>query len=315
MRERLVVFTYYDYLKYRKLYFKQKQNLMILKDKEEKYIVDKEHDKIFKTIFENKEEVEKFINKTLKLKNKVKQEQLEKYNSSYITRAFQSQEADIVYKVKDRNIFFLIEHQSTVDYSMPFRILMYQVEIMRSAIDITKIKTKDYKMPLVIPIVLYTGKQKWKAGEVLRNSQEIWEEGITPELSKFNLVDINNLEKEKLLAEESLVSKILVLEKTKNSKEMTEVIKEIMPKIKEEQKDLMKRMISLILIRKIGKDRVNEILEKEKGGERDMLAVLDMIDKENEMYINKREKNWKTRRKTRRQKRRKTANYHRNVEK
>ena len=284
----MVVFTYYDYLKYRTIYFKLTNNEMRLEDNNQEYQVDKEHDKIFKAIFDNKEEVVKFINKALKLKNEITEEQLEKYNSSYITRAFQSQEADIVYKIKERNVFFLIEHQSTIDYSMPFRILIYQMEIMRSAIEVSKINTKGYKMPTVIPIVLYTGKQKWNVGQTLRDSQEIWEEGISAEPSKFNLVDVNYLDQKDLLEEDSFFSKVLLLEKANNSKEIIEAVEEIMPKIKKEQRDLIKRIISLILVRKIGQEKARELVKKVKGDEEDMLAVLEMIDKENQMYIDKR---------------------------
>ena len=284
----MVIFTYSDYLKYRTIYFKLTNNEMRLEDNNQEYQVDKEHDKIFKAIFDNKEEVVKFINKALKLKNEITEEQLEKYNSSYITRAFQSQEADIVYKIKERNVFFLIEHQSTIDYSMPFRILIYQMEIMRSAIEVSKINTKGYKMPTVIPIVLYTGKQKWNVGQTLRDSQEIWEEGISAEPSKFNLVDVNYLDQKDLLEEDSFFSKVLLLEKANNSKEIIEAVEEIMPKIKKEQRDLIKRIISLILVRKIGQEKARELVKKVKGDEEDMLAVLEMIDKENQMYIDKR---------------------------
>lgn len=55
---------------------------------------------------------------------------------------------------------------------MPFRILEYEVAIMKSAIDMDKIKSKDYKLPLVISIVLYTGSEKWNAAEYLQKSQE-----------------------------------------------------------------------------------------------------------------------------------------------
>ena len=96
---------------------------------------------------------------------------------------------------------------------------------------------------------------------------------------------------------------------------MAEAIEEIMPKIKKEQKDLMRRIISLILIRKIGKEKVNEILKKEEGGKENMLAVLEMIDKENQMYINKRKRNRKRNRKKRRNKTNNKQVYCRNVKK
>ena len=41
--------------------------------------------KIFRKILSNKQEAANFINKTLKLKKPIKPEQLEKYNSNFIT--------------------------------------------------------------------------------------------------------------------------------------------------------------------------------------------------------------------------------------
>ena len=52
-------------------------------------------------VLDQKEEAVKFINKTLKLN--IKKEEIEKYNSSFISKTFQNKEADIVYKIKDKN--------------------------------------------------------------------------------------------------------------------------------------------------------------------------------------------------------------------
>ena len=77
--------------------------------------------------------LEKMHNKNSKVKpEQINVKNIEKYNSSFINKIYQNKEADIVYKLKNREIFFLIEHQSKVDYSMPKRILEYQVLIMNS---------------------------------------------------------------------------------------------------------------------------------------------------------------------------------------
>ena len=123
---------------------------------------------------------------------------MEKYTSSFVNKIFENREADIVYKYKNKNIFFLIEHQTKIDYSMPYRILEYEIEIMKSAIDIRKIKNKEYKLPLVIPIVLYTGKKKWDAKRYLEESQETLK-GVKIKAGNYNLVDINDFTKEELL--------------------------------------------------------------------------------------------------------------------
>ena len=118
-----------------------------------------EHDKIMKKILSNKKEATKFINKTVNLKNKITPESIESYNKEYITDSLEIRQADVIYKIKNNNIFFLIEHQSKVDYSIPYRILEYKTEILRYNVDKEKMKQKDYKMPLIIAIVIYTGKE------------------------------------------------------------------------------------------------------------------------------------------------------------
>ena len=153
-----------------------------------------------------------------------------------------------MYKYKNKNIFFLIEHQTKIDYSMPYRILEYETEIMKSAIDIRKVKNKEYKLPLVVPIVLYTGKKKWDAKRYLEESQETLD-GVKIKAGNYNLVDINDY-------------------------------------TKEDDEDLLKRIISILFGEKIGEKKTKELIEKINGGDEKMLAVVDMIRNENKMYIN-----------------------------
>lgn len=201
-----------------------------------------------------------------------------------MNKIFQNREADIVYKYKDKNIFFLIEHQTKIDYSMPYRILEYEMAIMRSALEIQKIKNKEYKLPLVIPIVLYTGKQKWDAKKYLEESQEELE-GIKIKAGNYNLVDINDYTKEELLQGKTLTSKMMLIEKSESTEETIEMLEKIIPNIKQEDKKLLKRIISILFGEKIGEEKTKELIEKIDGGEEKMLAVVEMIRNENQMYI------------------------------
>lgn len=153
--------TYDEYLESQK----DRLKAMVVQETEEmyKYKVDNEHDKLFKDLLSDSEEARKFINKFLELEEPIKENELKLYNSSYITTEYQSKEADIVYKKKNEDIYFLIEHQSTIDISMPYRIKNYVIEILRTAVDKSKIHQKGYEYPLVVPIVLYTGNKKWNA--------------------------------------------------------------------------------------------------------------------------------------------------------
>ena len=219
------------------------------------------------------------------IKTKLKAEEIEKYTSSFVNKIFQNREADIVYKYKNKNIFFLIEHQTKIDYTMPYRILEYEIEIMKSAIDIKKVKNKEYKLPLVIPIVLYTGKKKWDAKRYLEESQEKLD-GVKIKAGNYNLVDINDFTKEELLQEKTLISKMMLLEKSESTEESIEMLEKIIPNTKEEDKKLLKRVISILFGEKIGEEKTKELIEKIDGGEGKMLALVDMIRNENKMYIN-----------------------------
>lgn len=233
-------------------------------------------------VLDQKEEAVKFINKTLKLN--IKKEEIEKYNSSFINKLFQNKEADIVYKIKDKNIFFLIEHQSKIDYSMPFRLLEYEVAIIRSAIDKSKIKNKSYKIPLVMPIVLYTGKQKWNANKYLEKSQEKIQ-GLNIKIGNYSLVDINNYTEKELLEDNTFISKMMLIEKSKNTEEIAKTLEKIINKTHKEDKELLKSIIEIFLEEKIGIQKSTELIRKLESESDSMLAIVDMIRKENQMYI------------------------------
>jgi predicted transposase/invertase (TIGR01784 family) len=167
---------------------------------------------------------------------------------------------------------------------MPFRLLEYEVAIIRSAIDKSKIKNKSYKIPLVMPIVLYTGKQKWNANKYLERSQEKIQ-GLNIKIGNYSLVDINNYTEKELLEDNTFISKMMLIEKSKNTEEIAETLEKIISKTQKEDKELLRRIIEIILEEKIGITKSKELIKKLEKGSDSMLAVVDMIRKENQMYI------------------------------
>lgn len=256
----------------------------MLSDQEEEYFnTNNKHDKIFRTLLDKKEDAAEMINKAIK--TQLKAQDIEKYNSSFVNKIFQNREADVVYKLKNRNIFFLIEHQTKIDYSMPYRILEYEVAIIENAIDLSKIKNKGYKIPLVIPIVLYTGNKKWNARKYLKECQEEFK-GIKVSLGNYNLIDINDFTKEELLNDKTFISKMMLIEKGKDTNEIIEILNKVIKSTKDENKEMLKRIIFIALEEKLGYKETMEVIDKIDGGEEEMLAIVDTIRKENQMYIN-----------------------------
>ena len=241
--------------------------------------INNEHDKIFRTVLDKKTDVSKFLNKFLGLN--IKTEELEKYNSSYIDPKFKNKEADIVYRIKDKNIFLLIEHQTKIDKKMPIRLLEYSAAIIESAIGDTKYKPK----PRVIPIVLYTGKTKWKIENETIEKQQFFKEVKLID-GDFNLIDINDFSKKELLEDDIFITKMMLVEKCKDEIEMVQALEKIENKIKEEDKSTFRRIVKEIWSLRIGTENANKILEKIEEGSGNMMAVMEMLLAENEKYIN-----------------------------
>ncbi|UZQ52748.1 Rpn family recombination-promoting nuclease/putative transposase [Clostridium kluyveri] len=102
--------------------------------------------------------------------NLIKSEDLILVDKSYVLEDFSEEESDIVYRVNiegEEIIFYiLLEFQSRVDYRMPMRLLFYMVEIWREILKNTSKNDrskKDFKLPSIIPMVLYNGKNTWTA--------------------------------------------------------------------------------------------------------------------------------------------------------
>ena len=249
--------------------------------------IDKEHDKIIKRVFEKKKEAARFISKVLGIK--IKGKDLIAVKNSFVTTELKYREADIVYKIKGMNVVILIEHQTRVDYRMSYRILNYQVEIMR-ANEIENPKKED-KECLVIPIVLYTGKEKWTAKRYIREIQEkILGKGKIekPELGTlgyYELVDIKDFTEKELLEDNGILSKILLLEKVRNTESLIKAVFEINKKIAKEtdnEKTIVHDAMKIILIRKLGEKGTDLLMEKiVKEGSDYMLAAEQMVIDEN----------------------------------
>ena len=241
--------------------------------------INNEHDKIFRTVLDKKTDVSKFLNKFLGLN--IKTEELEKYNSSYIDPKFKNKEADIVYRIKDKNIFLLIEHQTKIDKKMPIRLHEYSTEIMASAMEENKYKS----IPSVIPIVLYTGKTKWKIENETIEKQQFFKEVKLID-GEFNLIDINDFSKKELLEDDIFITKMMLVEKCKDEIEMVQALEKIENKIKEEDKSTFRRIVKEIWSLRIGTENASKILEKIEEGSGNMMAVMEMLLAENEKYIN-----------------------------
>ena len=300
-------FTYMDYLFYVEL-ISSNINYGYLSDVSEKYILNNSkklhsHDHIFKKILSDKKEAVDFINEMLKLKDTqdfLYEDDIEEYNREFIKYNFDSMQSDVIYKVKNRQVFFLIEHQSTIDYAIPYRILKYNIAIMESAINRAKVRHKNYKFPLIFSFVIYTGDKKWDAANYILERQEKFGNYEINQFANFQVVDVNQYSVENLLNSNSVLSIAMLVEKIKD---IDDFLQKIMQNdINSRQKDFLIQIIKYILRNRNDKDNVKvneklkrclEKLEKREGGKSMFVEVfnnwLDEME-EKEEYFEERKK-------------------------
>jgi len=254
---------------------------IVTKEKIKQKTGDKKHDKIFKDILQNKEEIAQFIKQFVNYEVKV--EELEIYNPNYITKKFEYKNADIVYKVKDKQLYFLIEHQTKVDYSMAYRIFNYCLEIMRSVIENKEINSLTFRYPRIVPIVLYTGNQKWSSSKSFAEIQEGKSKSETDRIDvKYELIDVNEYNIDTLLAEKSMLAYAMILEKCKNNEEIIAHLSKIRKSIKnDKQLQQLKRIIGYLYGSK-DEITINEMVKilNESESENDMSSIIEKIRRE-----------------------------------
>ena len=94
-------------------------------------------------------------------------------NRSFVSDTLRELESDMVFSVPFRDtsetndllIYILIEHQSTIDPMMAFRLLYYMCQIwdgQRRELEASDMPKSEWRLRPILPIVFYTGTQRWQ---------------------------------------------------------------------------------------------------------------------------------------------------------
>lgn len=235
--------------------------------------IDKKHDKIFRNVLSRKNEVAKFLNQFLNLQERIQEEDIIAYPTDFVTKRYETRQSDIIYKLKDKPVYFLIEHQSTIDKEMALRIWEYVGEIIRKEKMRTNLLKKDVIYPIVIPIVIYTGSQKWTAKTNFAQKQ--YQSRLYKKYQidlEYNLISVHDYTFEELLEKRTLLGSILLMEKCKSKRELEMYAKKIIETIEDcEAKKEQVEVIYATLLPYIDKEIANKILQKLK--EREVISM------------------------------------------
>jgi len=127
------------------------------------------HDKFFKNTFGNAIIAKDFLNNYLpqNLIGLVDVDTLEPQRDSHIDEEFNESFSDLLFKARINNkegyVYMLFEHKSYPSRDIAFQLLKYMVRIWER-----KIKELGC-LPVIIPLVIYHGKNNWNIGLKLEN--------------------------------------------------------------------------------------------------------------------------------------------------
>ena len=175
------------------------------------------------------------------LKN-VKPEDIEDVSERFTHLFSEERNADTVKRVKLENqvpffLVSLIEHKTYVDYNVGMQILRYMVyiwedyekEMKRLREKDKSIKTKeqkDFRYPVILPIVYYEGKKEWTASREFK--ERIWmQEEFAQYIPNFSyeLIQLKDYSNEALLAHKDEISLIMMFNKLQDKEDIDEIRK------------------------------------------------------------------------------------------
>ena len=120
---------------------------------------------------------------------------------SFVKQSLHQAHSDLLFSIQMEGspcfLYMLFEHQTTVDEMMPFRLLNYIIEIMRSHVEI-----HGLPLPPVLPMVFHQGPERWTPSPCFEDMFDLspaHAEALLPFLPKFRhaLLDLSQFDPQK----------------------------------------------------------------------------------------------------------------------
>jgi predicted transposase/invertase (TIGR01784 family) len=268
-----------------------------LQDRQTESGTGQHYDKGYRNVFSNKNSFMHFLTKYIKASwvESITEEDLEHVNATFVTKDFQKRESDVVYKLKNENIFFyvLLELQSEPDFSMPFRLLYYMVNLLAYEFKNTPEEIRElkgFRLPAIVPIVLYNGEGNWTPvrsfKEYTANYGEFGDNIID---FKYLLFDLNRYDENDFLTTRKLLDFIFKMDANHSShtrNDFYDNFRKITKSLRELTEDDFNTFISWVInVAYRGnapEDIINEAITAfQKGDEEGMsYAIGRMMDRE-----------------------------------
>jgi recombination-promoting nuclease RpnB len=159
------------------------------------------HDKMFRAAMQYPQVAREFLDSHLpeNIKKNLDLSTITVCPNSFIDEELKLLQSDVLFKAKakasgeETYFYVLAEHQSKPDKLMPFRLIQYMIKIWDFLIKNKKTK-KTLPLPVIVPLVFYTGKGEYTAASTLWDlcgnqshiMQTIW-------TSAFPVINVNTI--------------------------------------------------------------------------------------------------------------------------
>jgi len=154
---------------------------------------EKYHDKGYKELLSKRRNFINFLRHFVKKTwvGLLDEESLHLCDKGFVDSFFRELESDLIYyaKVEGRPVYFyvLLELQSSVDYTMPFRVFKYIAAILMRVFNDTPEEERsraDFCLPAVVPIIFYNGDGGWF---VKQSFKEVTVQQVTNKILKKSI--------------------------------------------------------------------------------------------------------------------------------
>ena len=264
----------------------------------------KVHDSLFKELSEIPEEMREFTLNFLGKNFSV--EDLELQGKEYrIQKGLRTKNIDVLYKIKNEELFILLEHQSTIDYIMAERMNENCLAVIESRKKFSR-NLKNIKAPIIYPLLLNTSARKWEVPTTIEQVEKNRYNIPKLKYPQYTVIDINDYTIEELLKIRTGLGLAMAFERIKTKEDMEILLKVINNrKMNTKEKRAMEIIMNRIeevmpsLIKKLSEDefeKFKSILKEILGKERyympnfDKFMVNLLEEKEKEMLERTKEK-------------------------
>ena len=159
------------------------------------------HDRFFRSSMADLKTAKEFFHQHLPatIKDIIDFNSIKPQKDSFVGDDLSSQIADMLYSInfngKQGYLYLLVEHQSTIDPMMPLRLLKYILAI----IDNHRKKTRNNKLPIIYPIVFYTGPKTYSKStdlfDLFEDQRELAKNIL---FGPYQLIDLTQISDHKL---------------------------------------------------------------------------------------------------------------------